>query len=77
MRRRGSAKIDKKCLSKTIHVAWPVLCKVELEDAISKLSVILGRINCRGSEDALVLAMESVISAGNEALKNLEQAYGE
>lgn len=69
--------------SKRIHVAWPVLCKTELEDVIGKLNAILKRVSYRGSDDVearrlrLVLAMESVISEGNKALEALEQAYGE
>ncbi len=63
-------------MAKTIHVAWPVLCKVELENIGETLSVIKGRINYRGNKDELVLAMEMVISAQKVAQKALEQAYG-
>lgn len=62
---------------KKIHVAWPVLCKTELEDAMNKFDAILKRVNYRGDKDALVLAMKSVISAGKKTLEALEQAYGE
>ena len=63
-------------MSKEIHVAWPVLCKTELEDIMDKLNVILERINYRGEEDVLVMAMRSTIFAGEKALKTLEEAYG-
>lgn len=63
-------------MSKQIHVAWPILCKVELEDAMSKLNHILEMVNHRGNKDVLVLAMESVISAGKKASEELEEAYG-
>jgi len=63
-------------MSKEIHVTWPVLCKTELEDVMNKLNAILERINYRGEEDVLVLAMRSTISAGEKALKALEEAYG-
>jgi len=63
-------------MPKKIHVAWPTLCKIELEDARNTLETILGRVSHRGDEDALVLAMKSAVSAGKEAQEALEQAYG-
>lgn len=64
-------------MSKNIHVAWPILCKVELEDVISKLNVILKRVdNCIADEPVLVMAVRSVISAGKRALVELDEAYG-
>ena len=63
-------------MSKRIHVAWPILCRVELEDYMSKLNAILKMVDYRGNKDVLVLAMESVISAGEKALEELEEAYG-
>lgn len=64
-------------MAKKIHVAWPVLCKTELEDVMNKLDAILKRINYRGNKDILVLAMKSFVSAGKRASEELEQAYGE
>lgn len=42
-------------MPKKIHVAWPALCKVELEEARNALEAILGRVSHRGDEDVLVL----------------------
>ncbi len=64
-------------MSKKIHVAWPVLCKVELEDIIDKLNTIRDRFGfSKKDEGALISAMESAISASKEALEALEQTYG-
>lgn len=63
-------------MSKEIHVAWPVLCKVELEDAIDKLNAIRGRLGFFKDDNALILAMDSAISTSKEALDALDQAYG-
>ena len=64
-------------MQKKIHVVWPVLCKTELDDVMSKLNRIMDMVEYRGKKDVLVLAMKSVIYAGEKASDELEQAYGE
>lgn len=64
-------------MPKKIHVAWPVLCKIELENAKNALDAVLDSVSYLGGKDALVLAMKAAVSANKEAQKALEQAYGE
>ncbi len=43
---------------------------------MSKLNSVLDRVIYRGDKDKLVLAVNLAISAGKEAQRALEQAYG-
>lgn len=63
-------------MAKEICFAWPILCKIELQNAIGKLKAVLERLNFRDEKDSLVLAMKSAIIEGERALNELDQAYG-
>ncbi len=76
MRRRGTFKSDEP-QPKKIHVAWPTLCSVELEQCCTVLEVLLARLRYRGKEDDLVVVLTSAISAVKKAQEALDRAYGE
>ncbi len=59
----------------TIHVRWPVLCKVELEGTRDTLKRIADRIRYRGDLDPLVLNLDHILSTVKIAQEQLEEAY--
>lgn len=75
MRKRITRSVEK--APKKIHIAWPVLCQVELADAASKLGLILGRIKHRGDQDYLVQKVRSAIDEIDKAMHMFNETYGE
>lgn len=61
---------------KTIHVAWPVLSKVELDGALLALNEVRHRIVFRGKSDALLIAITNAHKALIEVLELFEEEYG-
>jgi hypothetical protein len=76
MKRRGRSQRQQKPQPKKIHVAWPSVCSVELQQCCDILNAILGRLNHHGDRDALVVSLRAAISSAKEAQQALDEAYG-
>lgn len=64
-------------MAKKINVAWPVLCKIELDDAMCKLNSVLRRVNYPDDKSIVTIAIKSAISTLNLAMQELDDEYGD
>ena len=60
-----------------IHVSWPVLCKVELQNARDILEHIYARISYRGHDDKVVVALRALIKDTKTTLELLDDTFDE
>ena len=58
-----------------IHVSWPVLCKVELQNAKDILEHIYARISYRGHDDKVVVALRALIKDAKKTLELLDDTF--
>ena len=63
-------------MSKQIHVAWPTLCKIELEDAQRKMERVLEMVCYPDEQNPVARAMRLAISSLEDAQEAIEWAYG-